>query len=93
MCKVVFAIVAVHGGIPPLVNLYGFLIQRLYLSCSVPITKCTLPSLQPTTWLCSTTRYVIADLWMVESDSFLPALVITDLPILSTSAAGKFLDI
>ena len=48
------------------------LIQRLYRSCSVPIT---FASFQPMTWLCSTTWSVTADLWTVDNDSFRAALV------------------
>ena len=50
------------------------LIQHLYLSCSVPMI---LASPHPITWFLSTTWSVIADLWVVINDSFLPALVVT----------------
>ena len=55
----------------------------LNLSCSVPIT---FASPHPMTWLCSTTWSVMADLCTVLSDSFLPALVVTVLLTLLTSA-------
>ena len=59
-----------------------FFIQRLNLSCSVPMIL-AYPLL--ITWFLSTTWSVIAELWTVVSDSFLPALVVTLSLTFSTS--------
>ena len=65
------------------------LTHLLYLFCSVPMT---LTLSHPMTWFCSTTLMwsVTADLWTVDSDSFLLALVNTDLLTLSTSVLCSF---
>ena len=61
---------------------FASLTHLLYLFCSMPMT---LALSHPMTWFCSTTWSVTADMWTVDSDSFLLALVNTDLLTLSTS--------
>ena len=81
----VLALVAVHGGVPPLTDLNGL----LYPAFISVLFKAYYFTLVPAYYMIVLNYYVVCDCRLkciVESVSFLPALVITDLSPLSTSA-------
>ena len=78
----ILPLIVVHCGALPFLISIASLTQRLYLSVSVPMTS---SSPQSMIWILSTTWSVMADICVVERDSFRPALVITFLHTFSTS--------